>query len=129
MSNPPENQAGGNETKSETKVSAENAPTTAGVGQSSAYPTKEEFKGLVEKQKSDQNILLVIMAGVVIFIVVTFWLELYAVNRNYAQDKSLMLQNNQLNKDYFDKVLFLNNEIQDLKTKIEVLRARNSYLK
>ena len=113
-----------------TRVSAENAPITAGIGQSSANPiTREEFKGLVEKQKSDQNILLIIMAGVVIFVVVTFWIELSTMHRNYTQDKTILLQNNQLNKEYFDKVLFLNNEIQDLKTQIEILKARNSYLK
>lgn len=100
-----------------------------GIGQTIAYPTREEFKGLAEKQKSDQNILLTIMGVVVIFVVVTFWFELFTTHRNYEQDKSLMLQNNQLNKDYFDKVLFLNNEIQDFKMQIEVLKARNSYLK
>jgi len=124
-----ENKGGMNRANPETKVSAENAPTLGEIGQSSGYPTREEFKGLAEKQKSDQNILLGIMAGVVIFVVITFWIELSALHRNYAQDKSLMLQNNQLNKDYFDKVLFLNNEIQNIKTQIEVLRARNSYLK
>lgn len=99
----------------------------------SAYSTKEDLKSLAEKQKSDQNILLGIMAGVVIFVAVTFWIETSAVHRNYAQDKSILLQtslqNNQLNKDYFDKVLFLNNEVQNLKIQLEVLRAKNSYLK
>ena len=96
---------------------------------SKIIPNEYYNNDLAEKQKSDQNILLGIMAGVVIFVVITFWIELSALHRNYAQDKSLMLQNNQLNKDYFDKVLFLNNEIQNIKTQIEVLRARNSYLK
>lgn len=110
-------------------VSGESNETVAGIGQSSAYPSRKEFEGLTEKQKSDQNILLIIMAGVVIFVVITFWIELSAVHRNYEQDKSILLQNNQLNKDYFDKVLFLNNEIQDIKTQVEVLRAKNPYLK
>ncbi len=119
------------DTKIETKttVSGESNETTIGIGQSSANPSRKEFEGLAEKQKSDQNILLVIMAGVVIFVVITFWIELSATHRNYEQDKSILLQNNQLNKDYFDKVLFLNNEIQDIKIQIEVLKARNSYLK
>ena len=69
------------------------------------------------------------MVGIVIFVVVTFWIELSAMHRNYEQDKPILLQNNQLNKDYFDKILFLNNEIQDIKTQVEVLKARNSYLK
>lgn len=118
-------------TKVETKttVSGESNETTSGIGQSSAYPSRKEFEGLAEKQRSDQNILMAIMAGVVIFVVVTFWIELSAVHRNYGQDKSILLQNNQLNKDYFDKVLFLNNEVQDIKTQMEVLKARNSYLK
>lgn len=113
----------------QTIVSSESNETMGGIGQSSAFPSRKEFEGLAEKQKSDQNILLAIMAGVVIFVVITFWIELSAMHRNYEQDKPILLQNNQLNKDYFDKVLFLNNEIQDLKTQIEVLKARNSYLK
>ena len=112
-----------------TTVSGESNETTAGIGQSSAYPSRREFEGLAEKQKSDQNILLVIMAGVVIFVVITFWIELVSMHKNYEQDKSILLQSSQQNKDYFDKVLFLNNEIQNIKTQIDVLKARNSYLK
>ncbi|MEW6407801.1 MAG: hypothetical protein AB1465_03865 [Patescibacteria group bacterium] len=116
------------EKKAEIPQSISGEPSI-GTGHSSAYPSREEFKSLAEKQKSDQGILLAIMAGIVVFVVVTFWIEIIAVHRNYNQDKSVILQNNQLNKDYFDKVLLLNNEIQDLKTQIEVLKARNSYLK
>jgi|SRR3989344_8033340 len=109
-------------------------PTTGsgqsvGGGESKAFATKGDVQSLAEKQKSDQNLILAIMAGVVLVVVITFWVETTAMHRNYVQDKSLLLQNNQLNKDYFEKVLFLNNEIQDLKTQIEVLRAKNSYLK
>lgn len=114
---------------SNTQPTIVSGESSVGVGESTAYATKAEVKSLAEKQRSDQNLLLAIMAGVVIFVVVTFWLELSAMHRNYIQDKSLLLQNNQLNKDYFDKVLLLNNEIQDLKTQIEVLKARNPNLK
>ncbi|MDD5739065.1 MAG: hypothetical protein PHY72_04080 [Candidatus Pacebacteria bacterium] len=119
------------DTKQEAKttISGESNETMSGIGGSNANPSRREFESLAEKQKSDQNILLAIMAGVVIFVVITFWIELSATHRNYEQDKTILLQNNQLNKDYFDKVLFLNNEIQDFKAQIEVLRARNSYLK
>jgi len=103
----------------------ENVPTEnenlTGVGISTGFATKGDVK-------SSQNLLLGIMVGVVIFVVITFWIELIAIHRDNFQDKSILLQNNELNKDYFDKVLILNNEIQDLKTQIEVLRARNSYL-
>jgi|GEM_PF-3076899 len=111
------------------KSSSSGEPST-GVGHSTIpYTTKEEFQNLVEKQKTDQNILLAIMAGVVIFVVVTFWIELSAIHRNYEQDKTILLQSNQQNKDYFDKVLFLNNEFQEVKTQLEILKAKNSYLK
>jgi len=100
--------------------------SSVGVGQSSAYPTKAEFDTLAEKQKSDQNLLLVIMAGVVIFVAITFWIELSAMHRNYAEDKSLANQNNELNKTYFDKVLFLNNQISELRQELELLKARNN---
>ncbi len=119
----------GNSAENQTRVSAENAPITMGVEGSDANPSREEFKGLVEKQKSDQNTLLLIMMAVVVVVIINFWMQSSNMAENYIQDKSLMLQNNQLNKDYFDKILFLNNEIQDLKTQLEVLKACNSYLK
>ncbi|OGF80663.1 hypothetical protein A2W48_01160 [Candidatus Giovannonibacteria bacterium RIFCSPHIGHO2_12_44_12] len=90
-----------------------------------AHASKAEVKSLAEKQ----NLLLWIMGGIVVVVVITFWMETNNMHINYVQDKSILLQNNQLNKDYFDKVLFLNNEVKDLKTQIEVLRARNPYLK
>lgn len=101
-------------------TTSQDSPTAFGT--SSAFATKEDV------QRS-QNFLMAIIVGIVVFIVVTFWFELFTTHKNYEQDKSLMLQNNQLNKDYFDKVLFLNNEIQDLKIQFEVLMAKNSYLK
>ncbi|MFA7191846.1 MAG: hypothetical protein WC089_00905 [Candidatus Paceibacterota bacterium] len=98
-------------------------------GSVTANISKGEFDALSSKQKNDNKLLLNIMIAVVIFVVITFWIELSSMHRNYEQDKSLMLQNNELNKDYFDKVLLLNNEIQDIKTNLEVLKAKNSYLK
>ena len=110
----------------EISTSADNAPIS---GSSSASATKDDVKELAESQRSSQNLLLTIMVGVVFFVVITFFIELSAMHRNYAQDKSILQQNNQLNKDYFEKVLFLNNEVHVLKTQIEVLKARNPYLK
>lgn len=101
-----------------------------GGGTVTATPiSREEFAALSEKQRSDQYLLLTIMSAVVTFVVVTFWIEISAMHRNYAQDKSILSQCNQQNKDYFDKVLFLNNELQDIKMQFEVLKAKNSYLK
>lgn len=96
--------------------------SSTAAGETSGFATKEEVK-------SSQNFLLAIMIGVVIFVVITFWIELSAMHRNYAQDKSILLQNNQFSKDYFDKVLFLNNEIQDFKTQIENLKIQIQNLK
>ena len=90
-----------------------------GNGSRAYHITRGEFDALAEKQKSDQNILLAVMAGIMIFVVVTFWIELSAMHRNYEMDKSILLQNNQLNKDYFEKVLFLSDQINELKLKIE----------
>jgi len=114
------------EPKAKTSVSGESSETTASFGQSGANPTRKEFDTLAEKQKSDQNIIVAIMVGIVVFVVVTLWIELFSMHNNYEQDKSILLQNNQLNKDYFDKVLLLNNEIQDVKTQVELLKAQGS---
>lgn len=108
---------------------ANSGAPSEGFGESMANPSRSEFDALSKKQQSDQNLLYTIMAGVVVFVVVTLWIELSAMHRNYAQDKTILIENNQQNKDYFDKVLFLNNEVQDLKMQLEILKARNSYLK
>lgn len=68
------------------------------------------------------------LGGVVLFVVITFWIELISLHWNNAKDKSMMLQNNQMNKDYFDKVLLLNDKVNNLNTSIEVMKTRN-YLK
>jgi len=102
---------------------------TEGGNVVSPFNAKQAFDDLSDKQDRDRSLFSWIMSGIVIFVVITFWIELSGMHRNYEQDKSLMLQNNQLNKDYFEKVLFLNNEIQDIKIQFEVFRARDSYLK
>jgi len=106
-------------------ASSETIDSTGGQ----SHAIRKDLDALAEQQKSDKNTLWIIMTGVVIFVVVTFLVELITLSINYSQDKSILLQNNQLNKDYFDKVLFLNNEVQDVKTQIETLKARNPYLK
>mgnify|MGYP001585988136 CR=1 FL=1 len=110
--------------------------SSTGVGQSSAYPTKAEFDTLAEKQKSDQNFLLAIMVGVVIFLTVTFVVEIYTTNLDRIKDKDLYLRYNDLyeqyekkNSELGDKVSDQRIEINDLRNEIEMLRARNQYLK
>jgi len=103
--------------------------TVDGGNVTGSFNPKQAFETLSNAQDKDRTLLFGIMAGVVIFVVVTFWIELLSMNRTYEQDKTALLQNNQQNKDYFDKVLLLNNEIQDFNTQLEVLKAKNSYLK
>ncbi|MCK9578401.1 hypothetical protein M0R01_02830 [bacterium] len=107
----------------------ENKGFSIGAGGSKGYPSKEEFDRLAEKQTSDIKFIFMLMVGIIVFVVVTFLIEVTCMNLNYIQDKTILLQYNQQNKDYFDKVLLLNNEIQDMKIKSEVLKAKNPYLK
>lgn len=116
-------------TQPQNQVPTTSSDVERSSGETTAYATKGDVEGLAEKQKSDNTLLLIIMASVVIFVVVTFWLELSSMHRNYQQDKSLMLQNNQLNKDYFDKILFLNNEVQDMQNELDNSRSNVEAIK
>lgn len=98
-------------------------------GGESRPATKEQLTQLEKEYKSNSTLLMQIMTVVVVVVVVTFLIEISAMQRNYAQDKSILLQMNEQNYDYFDKVLLLDNEINDLKLNIEVLKAKNSHLK
>ncbi len=90
------------------------------------------------KEDSDEKISQVnlIMIGVVLFIVITFIIEIYHTNADRIKDKDMYLQYTQMYKDYFDESSELkevvNNElliIKDLENKLETLKARNPYLK
>lgn len=94
----------------------------AGRSVTGVFVGREEFD-------SHKSFILVFTSAVMLFVVVTFLMEISSMHRNYEQDKSLALQNNQLNKDYFDKVLLLQNQVNELKNQYDVLKARNSYLK
>ena len=72
---------------------------------------------------------MIIMGGVVIFVVISFFIELVNLHIDYAQDKSLAEQNNEIIKDYSDQILQLNNKIQSLSTQLQLLEAKNPYLK
>ena len=92
------------------------------------FNAEQSYKDLSDRLEKDRNLILTIMAGLVAFVAVTFLIEVSAMHRNYAQDKTILLEMNTQNKDYFDEVLMLNNSFQEMNTKIELIKARN-YLK
>jgi hypothetical protein len=82
-----------------------------------------------QEYNDHKNSMFSFMGGILLFVVITFVVEITSMHRNYAQDKALALQNNQLNKDYFEKILELQREVDELRTDSAVLRAKNSFLK
>jgi hypothetical protein len=100
---------------------------SSGIANQHLVP-RDEWNLHKEQIHKDNNLLMTIMASLVAFVAITFIVEIAAMHRNYASDKSLALQNNQLNKDYFDKVLLLQTQISDLKTQLEITKVKN-YLK
>ena len=102
--------------------SAGNKYTSRGGAVAGTPVPREEFE-------SHKSFTFWFMGGVLVFVVGTFLIEVNSMHRNYAQDKALALQNNQLNKDYFEKVLQLQNQIHEQKSELELLKARNVFLK
>lgn len=93
------------------------------------FNPEQAFKNLSEKQDKETHLLLTVMGGLVIFVVITFWIELSSMHRNYFEDKVILLQNNETMREYYEKNLFMNNEVQNIKKELEILRAKNPYLK
>src|SRR3989344_6299824 len=72
---------------------------SVGGGHTSGYVTQEQHAALADKQKSDRDLLMIIMGGVVIFVVISFFIELVNLHIDYAQDKSLAEQNNEIRSE------------------------------
>lgn len=104
-----------------------------------AYDSFEVERKIAEvksENKKDIERINGIMVGVVIFIAVTFIVEICTMNLDRIKDKDLYLQYNQLYKDYFDESLKskenINQEIlkiNDLENRFELLKGKNPYLK
>ena len=101
----------------------------ASFGSQADPVTRKEWSYLTEKQKNDQGILMWIMGVIVIFVVVTFWIELIAIHFNDFQDKSILQQNNQLNKDYSEKQIEMNDKINQQKIEINSFQSQLEILK
>lgn len=109
-------------TTSSSVNSAGNKYTSRGGAVAGTPVPREEFE-------SHKSFTFWFMGGVLVFVVGTFLIEVNSIHRNYAQDKALALQNNQLNKDYFEKVLLLQHQYDELKLELAVLKAKNPFLK
>jgi uncharacterized membrane protein SpoIIM required for sporulation len=105
----------------------------------SVYDSSEVEKKIAEvksENKKDIEKLITIMVGVVIFIVVTFLIEIWSMNYDRIKDKDIYLQYTQMYKDYFDessKLKEIINEqkfnVNNLGNNINLLKIKNPYLK
>jgi len=102
----------------------------------SYYDPQKEIEKLREQSKEDIGKVNYVLFGLVIFVVITFIVEIYTMNLDRIKDKDLYLRYNDLYQRYVDENVKLKDEINNqkidfnnLKNQIELLRAKNSYLK
>jgi hypothetical protein len=134
----------GTENKLDHVVDPAGNQNSEGISSSSSTPTTQGFSAPwmtdVEKARQDsaKDIERVnnLMIGLVIFIAITFIVEIAVMNYDRIKDKDIYLNYNQLYKDYFDESSELKEdinvqktELNNLNNKIETLKARNPYLK
>jgi hypothetical protein len=111
-------------------TSSEPANTFASVNAQQALKT-------VEKQMDFLNYFIF---GLVTFVVITFLIEIYAMNLNYIKDKELYLHYNDSYQRYVDENSKLKDEINNEKidinnlksqfqSELDLLKARNPRLK
>lgn len=97
---------------------------------------EEKLAKVKDETKRDNEKLSNIMAGVVIFIAVTFLIEICTMNMDRIKDKDMYLQYTQMYKDYFDessKMKEIINEekinVNNLENNINLIKIKNPYLK
>lgn len=96
----------------------------------------DEINKLIETYKSNLSEVKAIMIGVVIVTVIAFLIGFYQISLDKIGEKELYLKYDDLWQSYSDKNIELkevvnkqNIEIINLKNQIDLLKAKNSYLK
>lgn len=107
---------------------ADETITTNSGGVSSVDPLFE-INRVRQEQQSDKHLLLQVMSGIVIFVAITFTVEVVFLHMNYAQDKYLCTLNNEIVRDYTQSSVENIRTLNEIRTDFEILKARNSYLK
>lgn len=109
-------------------------------GQSEAFGQNiTNLTGRIEKSEKqtekDMSKINSLMTGVVIFVVITFTIQLWLIVINLIKDKDLYFEYNNLYQGYSDKNYELKNkidaleiEINNMNNKINILKSEN-YLK
>ena len=106
---------------------------------SGSYNTDDfdkKISDVKDQSKKDNEKLSNLMVGVVIFIVITFIIEICTMNLDRIKDKDMYLQYTQMYKDYFEESSkmkdILNEEkinVNDLKNNINLIKIKNPHLK
>lgn len=98
--------------------------------------TDKKIQDVKNESKKDNERVYMIMIGLVIFVVITFLIEIVVMNYDRIKDKDMYIQYTQMYKDYFDESSKMKEiingqkiEINNLENKFELLKAKNSYLR
>jgi len=124
------NTATGEETKTEAKQENVGSPSSGGaITFQGTYNPQQEIEKLRGDNKKDLEKINYLFYGLVIFVAISFLIEIYSMNMDRIKDKDLYLNYNSMYKDFFDAQTQQQKDVQDIKTSVELLKAKNPYLK
>lgn len=116
--------------KTEPKQENVGSPSSGGaVTVQGTYNPKQEIEKLRSDSKKDLEKINYLFYGLVIFVTISFLIEIYSMNMDRIKDKDLYLNYNTMYKDFFDAQIQQQKDIQDIKMSVELLKAKNPYLK
>ena len=88
-----------------------------------------EIEKLRTDSKKELEKINYLFYGLVVFVTISFLIEIYTMNMDRIKDKDIYLNYNTMYKDFFDAQRQQEKDIQDIKMTVELLKAKNSYLK
>lgn len=115
------------ETKSENNFGGSSG--SGAVTIQGSFNPQLEIEKLRTDNKKDLEKINYLFYGLVVFVTISFLIEIYTMNMDRIKDKDLYLNYNAMYKDFFDAQTQQQKDIQDIKMSVELLKAKNSYSK
>lgn len=115
------------ETKSENNFGGSSG--SGAVTIQGSFNPQLEIEKLRTDNKKELEKINYLFYGLVIFVTISFLIEIYTMNMDRIKDKDMYLNYNTMYKNFFDAQMQQQKDIQDIKMSVELLKAKNSYLK
>lgn len=115
------------ETKSENNFGGSSGSEAVTI--QGSFNSQLEIEKLRTDNKKELEKINYLFYGLVIFVTISFLIEIYTMNMDRIKDKDMYLNYNTMYKNFFDAQMQQQKDIQDIKMSVELLKAKNSYLK